>query len=174
MENSIKGTATNYGLYLGIGLALTTALCYAIDIELLTKWWLGILIFVVTIVIGIMSAVKAKKLNNGLLSFKNAFSSYFITVAIGIIISTIVSIVIFNVVDPEAAITLKEKTIEATVNMMRSFNAPESEIAKAVSQMEEQKNQYAIGSILQQTAIYLLIQAIIGLIVGAIVKKNEA
>lgn len=172
METKTKSNALNYGLYLGVLLALVTISAYALNLELLTKWWLGVIIFIIIIVFGIISSIKSKALLNGFISFKEAFSSYFITVAIGIITSMIVSIIIFNFVDPEAAIVLKEKTIEASVEMMRNFNAPEEAIANALDQMEAQKNQFSIGPQLQSNAIFLIIQAIIGLIVALIIKRN--
>ncbi|OIQ22924.1 DUF4199 domain-containing protein [Lacinutrix sp. MedPE-SW] len=172
METSTKSSAINHGLYLGGFLALVTILGYALYLDLLTKWWLGIIFLIVIIIAGIVSAIKSKKMQGGFITFKEAFSSYFITVAIGILISMVISIVIFNFIDPEAAITLKEKTIETTVQMMRNFNAPEDAVAQTVEQMEAQKNQFSIGPQLQSNVIFLVIQAVIGLIVALIVKRN--
>jgi len=172
METSTKSSAINYGLYLGGILALITLLGYALYIDLLTKWWLGIILFVVIIIFGIISAIKSKKMQNGIISFKEAFSSYFITVAIGIIISMLISIILFNYVDPEAAITLKEKTIEATIQLMRNFNAPEEAVEQTLEQMEAQKNQFSILPQLQSNAIFLVIQSLIGLFIALIVKRN--
>ncbi|MEJ6791788.1 MAG: DUF4199 domain-containing protein [Lacinutrix sp.] len=172
METSTKSSAINYGLYLGGLMALTTILGYALYLDLLTKWWLGILLFIVIIVFGILSALKSKSIQNGVITFKEVFSSYFITVAIGIIISMVISILIFNFIDPEAAIALKEKTIDATIQMMRSFNAPEEAVAQTLEQMEAQKNQFSIAPQLQSNAIFLVIQAVIGLIIALIVKRN--
>ena len=172
METSTKSSAINLGLYLGGLMAITTILGYALYLELLTKWWLGILLFIAIIVFGILSALKSKKMQGGFITFKEAFSSYFITVAIGILISMVISIIIFNFVDPEAAIALKEKTIEATIQMMRNFNAPEEAVAQTLEQMEAQKNQFSIAPQLQSNAIFLIIQAVIGLIIALIVKRN--
>jgi len=172
METSTKSSAINYGLYLGGILALVTILGYALYLDLLTKWWLGIIFFILIIAFGIFSSLKSKKMQGGFISFKEAFSGYFITVAVGILISMVISIAIFNFVDPEAAIALKEKTIEASVQMMRSFNAPEEAVATAVEQMEAQKNQFSIAPQLQSNAIFLIIQAVIGLIVALIVKRD--
>jgi hypothetical protein len=173
MEKTLKQSAINLGTYLGLILAATTIISYAVFLELLTKWWLGILLFVVIIVFGTLSASKSKSLNGGFIEFKEAFSSYFITVAIGILISSAVSLILFNIIDPDAAIKLKEMTIEATINMMKGFNAPADAISKSVEAMEAQKNQFAIGQQLQSTAIFLVIQAVIGLIVALIVKKPK-
>jgi hypothetical protein len=172
MEKSLKSIATNYGLYLGVTLALITVLTYAVQLELLSNMWLGIAILVVIIVFGIISVAKVKQAQNGFASFKESFTSFFITVLIGFLISTIVSFLIFNVVDPEAAEILKQKTIEQTVEMMEGFNAPVESIDQTVENMESQ-NQFGIAGMLKNLAFQLVLFSIIGLIVAAAMKKNN-
>ena len=64
MEKSLKSIATNYGLYLGIALALLTVLSYAIDLSLMTNMWYGIFILLVVIIFGIISVAKTKQVQN--------------------------------------------------------------------------------------------------------------
>ncbi len=173
MENSVKSSAINYGLYLGGILSLITVAIYAIDLSLMVNMWLGIAILIAVIAFGVVSTAKSKGILQGFISFKQAFSSYFITVAVGIIISTVVSAILFNFIDPDAAIFIKEKTVETTISMMEGFNAPAETIAEAVEKIENQ-NQYGFTSILKSLAWGLLFQSIIGLIVAAIMKKTNA
>jgi hypothetical protein len=172
MEKTIKSSAINWGLYLGATLALLTISGY-VNLDLYTKWWFGIGMMVLIIIFGIVSSMKAKGLLNEFITFKEAFSSYFITIAIGLIISTIVSLIIFNFIDPDAAITLKEKVLDSSVEMMRNFNAPEEAIAEAVEKMEADENMFAIGKVLQSLAFQLVGFSIVGLIVALVVKKNN-
>ncbi|VAV84220.1 hypothetical protein MNBD_BACTEROID02-799, partial [hydrothermal vent metagenome] len=124
MEKSIKSSAINYGVYLGGLLALITVLIYAININLMVNMWIGIVLLIVIVGFGIVSTAKSKSLFEGFLSFKQAFSSYFITVAVGIAISTAVSAILFNFIDPEAAEVIKEKTVETMIAMLEGFNTP--------------------------------------------------
>lgn len=172
MESSIKSSASKYGVYLGILMILLTVLIYAMNLELMTKWWLNIILFLIIIVFGIVSAVNSRKLLHGFISFKQAFSSYFITVAIGVIISTIFSIILFNFIDPEAAQFIKDKVIESSVQMMENFGAPQSEIDKAAAAMREQE-QFSVISQIKSIAWQLLVYAIIGLLVALAVKKRD-
>ena len=172
MEKSLKSIATNYGLYLGVFLALITVLAYAINLELLTNMWVGILILVAIIVFGIISVAKVKQAQNGFASFKESFTSYFIAVLVGLLISTLISFLLFNVIDTDAADVLKEKTIEKTVQMMEGFNTPTEIIDKTVEEMESQ-NQYSISNIAKSLAGYLVVFSIIGLIVAAAMKKSN-
>ncbi len=173
MENQTKTSAINHGLYLGAFLSLTTVIAYAVSLDLFTKWWWGIGLLIAIIVFGIVSSMKSKSIQNGFISFKEAFSSYFIAIAIGLIISTIVSAIIFNVVDPDAAITLKQKIMDSQVEMMRNFGAPEDAIAETVDKLEAQENMFSIGSILQSLAFQLIGFSIVGLIVALVVKKTD-
>ncbi|MGY0392766.1 DUF4199 domain-containing protein [Bizionia sp. KMM 8389] len=173
METTTKSNALNHGLYLGATLALLTVIAYSVNLDLFTKWWFGVITMLAVIIFGIISSMKSRSLLNGYISFKGAFSSFFITVFIGLVISTIVSYVVFNVIDPEAATLLQEKILESQVEMMRGFGAPEASIAEVVEEMEKQENLYSIGNILQAMAFQLVGFSIVGLIVALVVKKED-
>jgi hypothetical protein len=134
--------------------------------------WYGIFILIAIIVFGIISVAKTKQAQNGYATFKQAFTSYFITVLIGLLISTLVSYLLFNFIDTEAAEVLKEKTIESTIQTLEGFNAPSETIAESVKQIESQ-NQFSILNILKGLAGYLVLFSIIGLIVAAAMKKTD-
>ncbi|TJY36146.1 DUF4199 domain-containing protein [Pontimicrobium aquaticum] len=172
MENSIKSSALNYGLYLGGALALITVAIYAIDLSLMVNMWLGIFLILIIVGFGVVSTAKSKGILEGFLSFKQAFTSYFITVVVGITISTVISALLFNFIDPEAAIQMKEMTVQATINMLEGFGAPPESIAEAVEKIENQ-NQFGIGALIQNLIWSFVIQAILGLIVAAIMKRSN-
>jgi len=172
MENSIKSSAINHGLYLGGLLSLITVAIYAINLNLMVNMWLGIGLLIAVIAFGVVSTAKSKSIMEGFLSFKQAFSSYFITVAVGIIISSVISIILFNFIDPEAAETVKQLTVESTISMMEGFNAPAETIAETVDKIEGQ-NQFSVINTMKSIAWGLLFQAVIGLIVAAIMKKTN-
>ena len=165
-------SAMNYGLYLGGLLTLLIIIAYAFNLELLVNPWYGIFILLLVIILGIISVAKAKGILEGFISFKQSFTTYFITVLIGFSIYLLVQFILFNFIDPEASIPLKEKTIEASIAMMEGFGAPADAIADAVDQME-QDNQFSIMNIIKGLAMYLVLFSIIGLIVAAIMKKNS-
>ncbi|MDA9344032.1 DUF4199 domain-containing protein [Algibacter sp.] len=172
MEKSIKSLATNWGLYLGIVLASLTVLGY-MNLDLFTKWWFGIGMLILIIVFGIISAMKSRGLSEGFISFKEAFTSYFITIALGLVISTVVSLIIFTFIDPDAAITLKEKILNSTVEMMENFGAPAEAIDETVEKMEAEESMFAIGKVVQSLAFQLIGYSVVGLIVALVVKKNN-
>ncbi len=169
---SFKKSASNYGLILGGILAVTVALLYSMSLESLTKWWLGIVLFLISLAIGIVSVAKSKSILGGFISFKEAFTSYFITIVIGLGISVLTSILIFNVVDPGAADYLNEQIIEINRSMMERFGMPEAEIDKALERVEG-KNNYSAGNQLFSYLIQIVIYSVFGLLVALIMKRKD-
>ena len=172
MEKSLKSIATDYGLYLGGALALLTVLSYAVNLDLLVNMWYGIFILILIIAFGIISVAKVKQRFNSYASFKESFTAYFITIVIGLAISTLVSFLLFNVIDTDAAVELKQKTIERTIQMLEGFNVPPEQVSKSIEQIESQ-NQFSLWNVLKGLAGYLVLFSIIGLIVAAAMKKTN-
>lgn len=169
---SIKKSAITYGLILGVVLALMTTLMYVLNTELFTKWWIGILSFLVVIVVAIVSVAKAKGILGGVMSFKEAFTVYFITVAIGSLISTLVGILIFNIIDPDLAAFLQERTLEMTAEFLQKLGTPQVEIDKQMAKMAGQDN-FAIFSQLKNYVFGLAFMSVIGLLVALIFKTKN-
>ncbi|MCR8668569.1 DUF4199 domain-containing protein [Aestuariibaculum sp. M13] len=172
MEKSLKSIATNWGLFLGALLAGIIVVAYAVNLDLLNNMWVGIFILVAIIAFGIISVAKVKQAQDSFASFKEAFTSFFLTALIGLVIYTLLTFVLFSVIDTEAGAVLKEKTIENRVEMMKGFNTPIDDIAKYVEQMETQ-NIFSLLNMLKGLAIYLVLFSIIGLIVAAAMKKSK-
>ena len=173
MEKSLKSSSVNYGIYLALLLSAFTIIAYVLNIELLVNFWIMLLLLpIVAIVFGIVSTAKAKSLLGGFMSFKQAFSAYFITIAFGIIISSLVSIILFGFIDPEAATMLQEIGMEKVRGFMESMGAPESEIDKAMAEAAKEDTM-SIGNQVMNIAKGLIFYAVIGLIVALIMKKKD-
>jgi len=172
MEPTTKSTAINNGLYLGAILSLVSVLIYAVNLDLFTEWWLGIILFVVVVVYGVISAVKSRTILNGFISFKQAFTSYFITVAIGTLIATVVGIAIFTYIDPEAATYLNEQILLVTKQTMERFGMPQEAMEAALEEAATKDN-FSLGMQSQAFVFRLAFYAVFGLIVALIVKKTN-
>jgi len=174
MKNSevIKKVATYQGVVLGVILSLSTTLMYALNPEMFTKWWIGILSFLLVLVFGIISISKSKGQLGGFISFKEAFTSYFITVAIGFFLSTLLGILIFGIIDTETAQFIQDKSIETTRAYLENFGVPEEEIEKSIAKMTEQNN-LSILSQLKSYVFGLAFLSLIGLLCALIFKRKD-
>ena len=160
MNEIIKKNGINFGIITGVISVLITSSVYIIDLSLMTKWWLGLSILAIYIVVGCV------------LFFKEGFTTYFISALIGVAISVLFNILLFNFIDPEAAVTLKEMTLKSTAEMMRNFGAPTSEIKKAVEKLENY-DQFSALEQLKGSIWSIVGSAIFGLILAAIFKKDK-
>ena len=169
---TLKESAIQYGLILGGILAISTVLMYALNQELFLSAWVGVGTIVLVIGTGIFSVGKAKDILGGFMSFKEAFTAYFITTAVGLAISTAVGILIFAIIDTELGAYLNEQSYEMARAFMERFNTPEEIMNESLNELKEVDN----FSIVNQVKSYftgLIMQAVIGLLIGLIFKKAD-
>ncbi len=169
---ALRKNAAKYGLFLGLFLVLMTSLIYAIDLSLFTASWYGILNLLIIVAFGVVSAINNKKAQGGFLTFKEAFSSFFITIVVGLFISTVFTILLFNFIDPEAKKTIAENVIKFTVQMMEKFGAKPADINNVIKEMEKTDSFGPAGQ-LKGFVFNLIIYSIIGIITALIVKRER-
>lgn len=172
MNEIIKKNGIYFGIFSGVASILITTFIYVIDINLFTSMIVGISIILFYLILGIYFVSKTKKELNGVINFKEAFTVYFISAVIGILISTIFNILLFNFIDPAAKETITELTIKSTVNMMQKFGAPASEVNKAIIKIKE-SDQFSIAGALKGSVFSILFSAVFGLILAAIFKTKN-
>lgn len=172
MNEIIKKNGITFGIVTGLFSVLVTTLIYVIDLKLFTAWWLGLLNIAIYIAIGCYLLAKTKKDLKGIFPFKDAFTTYFISAVIGIVISVAFNIILFNFIDPGAKDTIKELTIKFAVEMMEKFNAPRESVNQAIAEMQK-NDQFSIGQLLKGSVFSILFSAIFGLILAAIFKSKS-
>ena len=173
MEKNLKSMSISYGIYLSIGLVLLTILSYVFNIEFLLNPWMNLLVLPVTIIgFGVVSSANAKGLLNGFISFKQAFTAYFIPIAIGVSISTLAMVILFNFIDTDSANYLKELLISETQSSMEAMGKSQIEIEEAVTKIKSQDT-FALGTQFRALAQRLMFFTVIGLVVALMMKKKD-
>jgi hypothetical protein len=173
MNEIIKKNGVAYGIITGVVSALLTTTIYSIDLNLFIKWWLGIAMLVIYLTIGVVLLTKTKKELKGIFSFKEAFTTYFISAIIGVLISVCFNILLFNVIDPSVKDTLNEITIKYTVETMEKFGAPSSAVNEAVKKMQE-NNPYSTLELIKGSAFSIAGSALFGLLLALIFKSKPS
>ncbi len=173
MNEIVKKNGIFFGVVTGVISVLITTFIYIVDLSLFSSMWLGLGLIAFYITIGCIMLVKTKKDLKGVMTFKEAFTTYFISALIGIAISVAFNIVLFNFVDPEVKETIRELSIKSAVKMMEKFGAPSSEINKAVQKMQE-TDQFSISELLKGSVFSMVFSAVFGLILAAIFKSKSS
>ena len=172
MNEIIKKNGVTFGIVTGIVSVLITTLIYTIDLKLFMAWWLGVVNIIIYISIGVYLLLKTKKELNGVFPFKDAFTTYFISAVIGILIGVAFNIILFNYIDPAAKDTIKEMTMKFAVGMMEKFNAPKEAVAQAIKDMQA-NDPYSVGQLLKGSIFTIAFSALFGLILAAIFKSKS-
>ncbi len=152
-----------------------TLVSYIVGIDLFTNLWIPSVIAIGIIVYLIISLKKVRTILGGYMSFTEGLANFFIMSLVYVVISQLFYFLIVNVIDPEFGIAVNDVIIEKAIGMMENFGAPESEIEKALVDMEaefESKSTF-IGVITSMGKI-LAFFLVVGAIVSAVLKrKNE-
>jgi hypothetical protein len=184
MNQIIKQNGINFGLILGFLLILPPMLGYAFNVSILVSYWTLVYIFLIVIIVGIIEIAFTKKALEGIISFKDAFTSYFLMLVISVFISTVLNFVLFNFIDKDFGEVVKEKQVELIESqrdwtMNKMGNAPQEKIDEIHDKFDEAiekvKNDtpYAIGAQLKGAAIFLAIFSMFGLLLALILKKKD-
>jgi hypothetical protein len=173
MNEIIKKNGITYGIIAGVVGALITATIYAIDLNLFAKWWINISIILIYITIGIVLLSKTKKELKGVFSFKEAFTTYFISGVVATLISVGFNILLFNVIDPSAKDTLNEILIKSTAETLQKFGTPAAAINETVTKMQE-NNPYATVELLKGSVFSIAGTAFFGLLLALIFKSKPS
>lgn len=171
MNQIVKKNGISFGIGMAVFSILFTTVVYVVDLSLFTKWYFGIISLLIYLILYIWLLVKTKAALGGQMTFKEAFTTFFLAMVISGVIGTIFYFVLFNLVDPGAKEELKELTIKTQVEMFQKFDMPKEKMAEMVAEFEKQDN-YSISSLLFGLAIQLCIGSIFGLILALIFKSR--
>lgn len=171
MNEIIKKNGIKFGVINGLISVFITLYAYLFDLELFGSLWLLLFIVIFYLVINIILLIKTKNELNNIFSFKQAFTTYFLCLIIGVSISVFFNIILFNIVDIELGEKVKEVSMESTANFMKKMGAPTSEIKKAIERIDESDN-YSVLALIRGFFINLAVSSVFGLIFAAIFKSK--
>ena len=164
-----------YGLTLGIISVVISGSIILVDYTLMTSaWWVGFMNFAITITILLVAGFQLRSQQGGALPFKEAFLSTWLIIVIAGAISTVYSIIQYNVLTPELPAQIQEAIINQTASMLQNFGADDQTIDEAVAELEGE-NSFSVNNLLMSFFYTSIIGgAVLAAIIGLIVKKNPA
>jgi hypothetical protein len=169
----IKRNGVTYGVITGVVLSLITAVMYAIDISLFIAWWTNLLTFSVYIIIPILLLSKTKKELNGVLVFKDAFTTYFICALVGILIAVAFKILLFNFIDPSIKESLLDLTVRYLISTSEKFGVPPATLNEMIDKLK-QTDPFSIAEQVKGSVFTLFFCGILGLIMAAFFKSKPS
>src|SRR5690606_17033925 len=161
------------GIFAGISIVVVM-LIYAIDYTLMAGFTFILIMLAVGLGFVIYAGINYRNEIGGYIPFGKAFLHGFAVFAIGGVISSIFTILLYTVIDPDLPVNLTEAVISNTESMMQRFGAPQESIDEAVDKMrEDMPNNFSAFGLIKGYFTSLIWYAILSLITGLIVKKNQ-
>lgn len=172
MNTTLKQIGIKFGSIAAVLLIAAYLFFYFVDYKLMNSIIGGFILLFIVIAFGILSTYIAKQKLGGYLTFKEAFIPYFLTVAIGVLASTLFLFILYGLLDTETAALVKQDSIALTQQQMHNFGVPSEQAAQSV-QMVTESNPYSFGTLLMSAATRVLMLCIPGLIV-ALAFRNKS
>ena len=173
MNPIIKKNGITYGVIIGVFSILVTTLIYVIDLSLFINWMVGVFSLIVFLIIGIVLLKKTKKEMNGILTFKEAFTTYFLASVIGATMSVLFQLVLFNFVDTDAKDALNSLNVKFTTETMQKWGAPEKAIDEQRAALANVDN-YSPANLFKGLIFSFVLSGIMGAILGLVFRNKLA
>jgi hypothetical protein len=167
----VKNTGLWFGLIAGLVMVIYTLCLYlaGVDYFLGKIAWLG---YILIITMAVWAGLRQKKANGGFLAFGEALKVVFMVFALGFLMQTLFSYVLFNYIDTGFRDALTQATLQKTEEFMKAFGATDQQIDKAMSEAGKKDN-YSFGNVLLGYGIWCIVFFIVSLIIAAIIKKKK-
>jgi len=176
-NQTLQKSAVYSGFYIGVAAILWFLLQYVLGIMpvgFLKPILLGIAGFAISIVILIIMLKSFRKASGGFITFGNAFIFSLIALVVGSFISGVFSYVFVRFFDPDYVRTILEAQMEWTEDFMVRMNIADSEIDKALDRIASRfEDVNSLSQALKSFGIVVIINAVIALIIAAIMKKKR-
>ena len=163
------------GLILGSISIILLVASYAIGVDFFLNDTWSIIKGILPYIVLIFLVIEYKKLVGGYISFKETFTvTLGITVA-GAFLSTFFSILLFNFIDPDFAVQLKDFTVEKLAVQLDQLpeSNPMYSVMETLIEQTQEEDIYSISN--QASALFysLFFHIIFSAIIAAFIKKDK-
>ncbi len=172
LHKSVKKVAQKGGLILGAGLIAITVIAYAINWDVFLSPWLQIGKFALTLSIAVWAVIKSRQLCEGEFSFRDGFSSFFISIAIGLLLTSIANWLLFNLIDAQAGHYINDTSIALRQHQLEEMGKDPEFIKMAITQLKS-SYQFTLINQLKGYITNIVLYCIPAIIVALIVKTKK-
>ena len=165
--------ASTYGaVSAAVNFALIVLL-YLVNMNLLAEWYVGILVLVIIVVFLFLGTAAARKANEGAFSFGQAWMASMTVAFVAQILSTALTLVLYQVIAPELPGVLEEITLDKSREMMEGFGMSGDMLELQMSEIKKAMSEaYTAKGLAKNAMGAMMMWAVISLIVAAITRRT--
>ncbi|MCS4239146.1 putative membrane protein [Myroides gitamensis] len=172
MKNPLNKVGITFGIVLALYYILFNCTLFFTDKTLFANKFVGFFNMAVIIIIGVLCVFIARRKVGGYVTFREAFTPYLITIAIGVTVNYLMYNILFNLVDPSAKEVINTVLHDMLVDTLNNSGLPQEQINEQLSKSQE-LNQFEPKSQLFMWAGSILRMSILGLLLAAIFKNKS-
>lgn len=165
-------TPIRWGLIGGLADIILTVVIYIVSPSVFAEFKFIIASILFAVFFMVWGGVTFRRENNNEISYWQAFGAVLLVAVIFNFSGILFSYILMNYIDTQLPELIMQAVINNTTEMMEQFGAPDAEIEKALSQIEQSDTSFGlkkhITNFLWMSAFY----AAIGLVVAAFIKRN--
>lgn len=166
-------TAVRYGLVLAAIGIVTQLLIYIINVELMASIVFNFLVFIVSIAVLIYFARLLRQARGGFATFGEMFGDIFVMLMISAVAGTIFNYLLYNVIDPDLAETLKKAVIKSSEAMFVRLGMSGEQVDLALAEIEKQDMSMTVEKAIQQVVFSGIFYALVAAVMAAIMKRQK-
>jgi hypothetical protein len=171
---NIKKKILKNGAIVGLEASAYTAILYALGIDAFSNWFLSSLVYPLIIGLVCYYTIQLKKIfPDETFEFKQTFVVTLSMLMTATLVSTLWSIILFNLIDVELAKELSDRILEQTAETMEKWGAPKSAMKETLHEMRDLPAQFEPVAQLISWLKSGLFMAIISLICAAFLRRKE-
>ena len=171
---SLVNHAAKWGGILAIATILVVLLIYAVDYTMMAGFTFLLIILAVGIGFVIYAGINYRNSIGGYIPFGKAFLHGLLVFAVAGLISTGFNFIMYFVIDPDLPQNLGDAIILKTEENMANFGAPQEAIDETIAKMrEDMPKSFTAFGLIKNYFTALIMYAVLSLITGVIVKKNQ-
>ena len=158
----------------GVSIIMTMLAYMSNNVELMVKWWFGILSIIISVGLLIYLGITYRNSIGGILSYGNALKYSILVMIVSSLIVSSFNIFLYTVIDQDLPKKLTDLSIEENVEMMEYWGAPQEAIDASIPAIEEGiKNSTTASGILKSSPWGLGFVGIFSLFTAIFIKRNE-
>jgi len=175
METNLTRHFIRFGIIYGLIQIIITVASYMAGADFIASNMIMFSVFMLLLTVGytIYSIIQFRKSAGGYMTLKEGFMATFFTLAVGGLLTTAFTIILYNFIDKEYPQLLAEKSIEKTAEMMESFGASEDDIENALERTDDVAERFTVFGQIRGYLFGLIFYAIYSVILGAIFKRAK-
>ncbi len=172
MNQIIRKLGFQIGLLISIIQILITIYLYNFGSFVNMKF--GLLIIALNILFGLTTIFMVKKRQNNIITLRESFSAYFITILVSILISSIFYVVFFNTLATTSKKeSIKKELFDFQVQNMKNNHFSEKDIQKSI-ELSKNSNPFSLSTVVQSSLKFLILYSILGVLFSFFIKNKSS